>query len=758
MSVPGVTAPVDIRFDEHDVPHIDAQSDADAFRALGVCHALNRFFQMDILRRVLRGRLAETIGDRKLGPMAMPPFDRDRTASDADYFMRALDLVPSARRVWEAGDAEGRHLLCAYVEGVNAAVPLLRRRRPLEHRAMNIPIRPWTPIDSILLAKGMAFGLSFKWRITPVFAEIADRLNAKPEHLDHILPKTPHAQSFAMTRLVEGGVRNALTFAPFGAPANGSNAFLVGAGRSSSGLPLLAGDPHLELSLPSIWYLASLRGSRYGAVGATLPGLPGVVLGRTRGMAWALTNGMIDDSDMWTEELDSGGTRYRVDGAWRPLRVETQEIKRKGRAPRIVRLRYTHRGPLFTDAFPGFTGPPLSMRMTLHEPADDMQSFLRLGRSQTVADALAAVSSFGSPAQNLLTADTQGNAAFRLMGKVPMRAKHRHPALPRDGTTSETDWRGFIAEPDLPATSVAPNETFISANNPQVDHTYPHYLSHHYEPDYRAERIAQLLNGRELSAADLCAAQMDAKNLCASRFRRIVLVPHAEAVRSMRPTVAPLLDRLMAWDGDERRSAPGAAPWHLVYHHLARRTFTPLLGADITPHWMSLINLLDEPLLDAFSDDDNPWAPPAVRATLLCEALDDAVKDMESRGLTLDSPWGAMHTLTLRHPAGQGPLATAFNRGPFAVDGGPFSVCSGQYLHARPGPVAAGASYRQVVDLARPEEGRMITFGGQSGYVGSRHYDDLTPRWLANDGLPMRLETELDAAQRLILTPGAAGR
>ena len=195
-------------------------------------------------------------------------------------------------------------------------------------------------------------------------------------------------------------------------------------------------------------------------------------------------------------------------------------------------------------------------------------------------------------------------------------------------------------------------------------------------------------------------------------------------------------------------------PWHLVYHHLVRRTFGPLLGPDLVLRWMGLINLLDAALLDAFSQDDSPWAPPAVRATLLCEALDDAQKDLAARGLDLDSTWGDFHQLTLRHPAGNmAPLAATFNQGPFPQDGGPFSVCSGQYLHGRPGPVAVGASYRQVVDMGDPEGAGMITFGGQSGAVGSRHYGDLTPLWRAGRLLPMRLETLPENGREMTLVP-----
>lgn len=751
----GLAGPVTAHMDAHGVPHIRAATDADAFFVQGFFHARDRFFQMDMLRRVLRGRLSEIIGERSLGAMAPPPFGANSTTLDADRLMRALDLLPAAQRVWDEGDAEGRALLGAYVRGVNAGVDALRRNKPLEHRLLGLPLKRWGPADSILVSKGMALGLSFKWRAAPVFAAIGEALQDDPARLAALLPSVPDEGALAIARCVTDGISEALRFLPVDAPTVGSNAWLVGRERTQSGKPIVASDPHLELSLPSIWYLASVKGRSYGAVGATLPGLPGVVVGRTQHVAWGLTNGMLDDCDLWVEELSEDGGRYRVDGAWRDLDVETQRIPRRRTSATTFRLRRTHRGPLISDAFPGYDGPPLSLRMTLHEPTGDMQAFLGLGRARTVAEALEAATTFGSPAQNLLVADTQGRSAYRLLGLVPQRAAVGHPAFPRDGTSSRTDWQGWVPDSELPQLEVGPRDQLVSSNHPVVDGTYPHYLSHLYEPDYRAARIGACLVGRsDLTAADMEALQADAVSLAAPRFRRAVLEPHAAAVRRLRPTLGPLLDRLLAWDGTETKDAKAARPWHLVYHHLARRIFEPTLGTQLTRHWMGLMNLLDEPLLTAFEAEDSPWAGPDDRAGLLLDALEATSRALQASGEDLDAPWGVAHTLTLRHPAGSAaPLGATFNRGPYALDGGPYSVCSGQYFHSRPGPMVVGQSYLHVVDLAAPEDAGMITLGGQSGHVGSPHYDDLTPLWLAGERIPMRLENLPETDEVLTFVP-----
>ncbi len=747
VRLPGLTGPVEAHFDEHGVPHVRAATDADAFRVQGFCHARDRYFQMDMLRRVLRGRLCEVVGERRLGSMALPPFGTDGTTRDADHLMRALDLLPAARRVWEHGDDDGRALLQAYVDGVNAGVRMLRRKKPLEHRLLRLPLRPWGPVDSILIAKGMALGLSFKWRAAPVFTALADALQDKPEHLRAILPKTPGDGALAIARCIREslneGMSDALRFLPLDAPTVGSNAWLVGRDRTRSGKPIVASDPHLELSLPGIWYLASLRGGSYQAVGASLPGLPGIVIGRTPTVAWGLTNAMLDDCDLWLEELDESGTRYRLDGAWHDLEIDAQRVPRRGKPDATFTVRRTHRGALISDAFPGYEGPALSMRMTLHEPTRDLETFLGLGRARNVGEALEAARSFGSPAQNLLVADASGRAAYRMLGHVPMRAEMGHPAFPRDGTTRASDWTGFVPDDEVPQFDLGPEDQVVSSNHPQVDASYPHYLSHLYEPDYRAARIGACLAGaQDLTADDMRELQADALNLVAARFRRAVIEPVEAEVRALRPTLGPMLDRLLRWDGVETKEARGAVLWHLAYHHLARRVFTPVLGTQLAGHWMGLMNLVDEALLEAFESADSPWVPAGERTTIVLEALETTARDLQARKLDLDAAWGQLHTLLLKHPAGSSPaLAATFNRGPIPMDGGPYSVVSGQYFHSKPGPMVVGQSYRQVVDLGDPEAGRMITFGGQSGHVGSPHYDDLTPLWARGDTVPMRLET-----------------
>ena len=538
LPLPGLISPVEVHFDEHGVPHIRARTEADVFRAQGYCHARDRFFQMDMMRRVLRGGLSEVVGERPLGSLALPPFGKDGTTVDADRLMRALDLTRAARRVWHAGTPEGRSLLSAYVGGVNAAIEMMRRRVPLEHRLLRLKLEAWRPADSILMAKGMALGLAFKWRAAPVFAAIAEALGDAPDHLAALLPPVPGRGAFSIAQCVAEGLGDVLDFVP-NAPPSGSNAWMVAGGRTRSGKPIVASDPHLELSLPSIWHLASLHGPRYQAVGCSLPGLPGVVIGRTSTVAWGLTNAMLDDCDLWVETLDEHGTRYRVDHAWRPLERDTQELRRRGDVPLVVRVRRTHRGPLFTDAFPTYEGPPLSIRMALHEPTADMEAFLGLGRARTVEEALAALSPYGAPAQNLLVADVHGRSTYRLIGRVPLRSVQAHPALPRDGSTSATDWTGFARGRQLPHLELAPDDQVVSANHPPAEGSYPIYLSHLYEPDYRAERLTACLRGRnDLTLEDMVRLQADAVNAAVGRFRRSILEPSAAAARGARPTAA----------------------------------------------------------------------------------------------------------------------------------------------------------------------------------------------------------------------------
>ncbi len=757
LAIPGLSAGTTVRFDDHGVPHVRAASEADAFRALGACHALDRFFQMDVTRRVLSGRLAEMVGEKPLGVNGMPPLSKGTTL-DVDRLFRVLDLRRAAAASLAAATPEERALLDAYVAGVNAVVARSGWRTSLDHRLLRLHLTPWTNEDSCLLAKGMALGLSFKWRSGPTFAAIADALRERTDALAAILPRSPGRRDQTIARYVAEarGLAGALSAVGWEAPLAGSNSFVVGGGRSASGAPILANDPHLALSLPSVWYLASVSGGPYAAVGATMAGIPGVIIGRTPTVAWGLTNVQLDDADLFHEDVDGTGTRHRVDGAWRDMQIETQEIKRRGRGPVVFRLRRTHRGPLLSDALPGAAGQALSLRLMLHGTTRDMQAFLRLGHARTAEDVERVAEGYGSPAQNLIWATTAGEAGYLFLGRVPVRGPGPHPALPRDGTVSASDWIGEVPPAQLPRYRIGRNGVVVTANQPTVGPAFPHYLSHLYEPGYRAARIHELLAGRSgLRAEDLAAIQLDAKSLGAEAFRQAVLLPCADAIRISRPPAVPLLDRLLASSGEEGVDAVGPALLHFTYFRLAEKVFAPALGEDLTHRWMACINLLDAPLLEAFTDPAGAWVKPAVRATKLGEALEEAARDLAALGLTIDARWGDVHTLTLRHLLSSVPgLGGAYTLGPHRMPGGPYTVSAGQYLHDRPCAMAVGASYRQVVDLADPEgTGRMITFAGQSGHVGSRHYADLTDLWLRGESVPMRLSTWPERGRDLRLEP-----
>lgn len=737
-----LTAPVAVRFDDWGVPHLRGESGRDLAAALGWVHANDRFFQMELGRRAAAGRLAELFGERALA---------------LDRALRELRLGETALRLEAHASAESRAWLEAYAAGVNAWLAARGRDLPPELRILAVVPEPWRPADSLGFVLLMARDLSF-WDGRPEEARFGWLRAFGPERARELVGGAVEPPPAGLLEIA------AATPAPrIAAPAEpaeeaedaaaGSNSWALGGAWSASGAPLVANDPHLPLRLPGVWYQAHLRSPDYEASGMTLPGTPGVVIGRTARLAWAFTNVMLDDHDLFLEELDERGERVRRGDGWAPVVRGTVRIRVRGGGEEILELRSTDRGPLL-PADPERGLPARSLAWTAYELADPLAALAALARAEGVADVPAAIAPFVAPAQNLLVADRDGGLLQTVLGRLPVRraGDGRFPAPGRDPAFG---WDGLRPAGDTPRRLVGRDGRLVTANDDSWGAELPGSFSADFDSPHRARRIAELLGGRERwSPEGLAALQTDVRSRWACEVVAALGGPFASEAESARAALA-------AWDGGMEERGP-AALFLLVERELRERLFGDEARAHGLPPFASrdrLLALLSGALDPVFFDD---VTTPEVegRDAIVGAALAAAWREGTQRFGEEVARWphADLHRLRLAHPLGELPLAGRwFDRGPFPVPGSTTTVAAfGAVWEGGRQRVTYGPSMRWATDLADPDGTLAILPGGQSGHPGDPHYDDQLPLFLSGRTRPVpwsEAAIERATVSRLELVP-----
>ncbi|MCZ4496455.1 MAG: peptidase penicillin amidase, partial [Thermoleophilia bacterium] len=454
VSLPILDAPVSVLRDEWGVPSVFATTSADAYRVQGWLHGTDRTFQLDMLRHVGTGRLAELVGE--------PGVRTDR-------LIRTLGFHRQVEGDWELLDADVRAGLEAFTEGVNAAFTRARRRLPVEFRLLGVKPRPWRPQDCLALSRVMALGLCGNWEselargelAASVGTEVLDVLEAG-EH-ERAWPAQIHADVLGELMAATRDATSA-----FGGPGGiGSNNWVIGPRRTRDGGAILANDPHLDLALPSVWYEQRLSGGDLDVRGFTFPGVPGVVLGHNGRVAWGFTNSSIDVQDCYLEEFDATNANYRdVGGDWVPIEHRTEKIRVKGGADVELVVRSTRRGPIITDAATStHLGDPVSLRWDSLRPAQTAKTVHDLNRSHDWDSFRASLHGWLAPAQNVVYADTEGNIGYQHMGEVPVRAEGNDGSVPRRGDDPAGEWIGTIPFDELPSAFNPSSARIVTAND-----------------------------------------------------------------------------------------------------------------------------------------------------------------------------------------------------------------------------------------------------------------------------------------------------
>ena len=765
IRIAGLKAKIELLRDAYGIPHIRASSIEDAYFGLGFAHAQDRLWQMEMSRRIAAGRLAEIVGASGL---------------DTDRFLRTLGVRRAAEASLAKLDPGTRKVLDAYAAGVNAFLAT-RPVLPPEFWILRVTPEPWTPADSLAWIKMMAWDLGANWKNELLRMRLAKTL--PQARIDELLPpypgdaplkirdlKTLYAGLDGDAQALEAAMLKVASLLPGWLPDGaGSNNWVVSGKRSASGKPLLANDPHLGLTAPPVWYFAQLTAPGLDAIGATLPGVPGILLGRNEHIAWGATNTGPDVQDLYVEKLEGRDAYLTPDGS-RPFALRQETIKVRGAPDVKLLVRITRHGPVVSDVLRPAAGLAprghvLAFEWTaLAHDDTSIRSALNLARAHDWKEFRAALRDLQAPQQNIVYADVDGNIGFIAAGRVPLRkpANDLKGLAPAPGWEAKYDWAGWIPFDELPQSYNPPSGEIVTANQKITPPGYAHFITSEWQPPYRARRITQLLDAlARHSVPSFARMQADIVSLPAREQ-----LPRLLATKPLSAEAKRALGLLSAWDG--RMAVDRAEPLIMTawWRALARAIYADELGDAFDANWLQRPVFIGNVLAD--KDGQSRWCDD-VRTRkrencdeILSSSLQAALSDLRRRyGKDMRRwTWGAAHPALHEHrPFGRVPLLARFFDISVPSPGGAFTIDVGRSNFndaARPYASRHGPSLRAIYDLSDMQASLYIHSGGQSGNPLSPGYRAFTRAWAAGEYIPMltdRARIAVAGAHRLTLTP-----
>jgi penicillin amidase len=804
VTAEGLRARVEVIRDVDGVPHIRANDEADALFGLGYVHAQERLWQMEFQRRVAQGRLSEVVGPRGL------PVDR---------LLRTIGLMRAAREAWPKIDGRSRALIEAYVAGINAFLADHHGGGlPVEFLLLGVSPEPWTGEDVVAWQKAMAWQLSANWREETLRVELAARLGDEGAGLlmpaytpggpiilppDAVLrsepiglgamvapqgasaaPSSPpgrgagpaaarpgRAKPPARTPAGRSGqpgvpaaaaadlsalsaIADTIHVAP--AIGGGSNNWVISGRRSITGKPLLANDPHLAGQAPAVWYLAHVSGGSLDAIGATLPGVPGVMIGRNQRIAWGITALLGDVQDLYIEKVNTRD-QAEYNGALEPLRVVRETIKVRGGADVPLRVRITRHGPIISDILerPQST---LALRWTGLDPEDaTAECFMRVNLAGSWPQFTEALRRMQVPLLNFVYADVDGNIGYYGPGAFPVRARGDGTS-PVPGWTGEFEWRGYLHDSEWPSAFNPARGYIASANNKVAPDSFPFLLGTSWEAPYRAARIVEMIERTsKLAVEDMGRMQRDVQS---SQVK--VVLPFLLKARPLDTPGRDAMEFLRGWDGTLGGDSPQAALYEAWYAATVRGLFEDELGDDLAAEYMSRRSLVAKAIDNLIQAGDTVWcddvrtAEPETCETLLGRTLQRALADMSDRQGTSNVArwrWDRVNVARFPHrPLDGAPVLSRIFSRSVPRGGDAFTITPVNPI----GDDLFVSSYRQIIDLASLDSSHFVIPMGQSGHIWSDRYANLLDTWNKAEYVPMRfsrLAVDEAAKATLVIEP-----
>ncbi len=739
--VPGVDATVSITRDAWGIPHIRAESMRDAFFAQGFCMAQDRGWQIELIRHMALGASASLLNRGLLG---------------VDKQSRMLGYGRLAAQEWPHQTAEAQLVLGAYAAGVNAAIET--QPVPFEFRSINHQMAPWSPVDSLAIIKMVNMGQ--QWASKLKLGQASALLGT--ETAAALVPEVPEGSSL----IVPSGSSWAGSPHPFreditramGEPdgpipaGGGSNCWIFHGSKTATGAPLVAGDPHLRMSLPGQWYVVHMECPEFTTAGPCNPGYPGPLFyGHNTNVAWTMTHAQGDRWDNYRERIrqSPNGPEALYKDEWAPLERIDEHFDIRDGAPENSTIWLTRHGPVVSGD-PEKDDEVISTRWGLAEPAHDIDAVIAMLRAKNADDAQAAIRTYDSVSGNFCFADTNGDIQYQYSGRIPKRPGWLVPVPGWDG---EHEWQGDVPKDELPSQRNPDSGYLLTANNRTTTPDYPHYLTSVATP-FRADRLRELLkDANNVTPSDVARWQHDQTSIPAREFAKALdnAAPETEGGRAIQ---AMFTD----WDGHLAANSSVAVALNGVLDVLGARTVrayfdaAPTLPPLLAPEERRILFEQLRQASDLMLPGTSSWA------SEIATALDTAAKSLAAKhGDDRDAwRWDKAHWLQWRHNLGRsGDLADVLNIPPVPVGGDsntPFAASADSS-----GRVTAGVSYRQIFDLSDLNAAQICIPPGNSGQPGSPHYADNVERWRDVEYHPLFInwdDIEANSEAHLTLLPG----
>ncbi|CAG0927430.1 Penicillin acylase 2 proenzyme [Thermoflexales bacterium] len=766
LSVPGLTAQVQVIRDKWGVPHIYADNEHDLFFAQGYVHAQDRLWQMEMNRRASTGTLSQVAG---------------KAGVSTDRAIRLLGIKSAAEQTWETLDADTRNLVEDYMDGVNAYIESHRDRLPLEYTVLGISPDTWTPIDVLSQANLLALSLGHNYRMEILRAQIIahvgeegaqDLFTPYAEGTPIMIP--PEASNYSWLKDIDyTGLNELDRWVGDPTPGWGSNNWVVSGSRTATGKPLLENDTHLGTQMPSLWYENDLHGGRFNVTGFSLPGVPFIIVGHNQRIAWGETALGQDVQDYYIEKFDDpeNPTQYEYQGQWYPLERRLETIQVRGSAPITFTLLTTQHGAVMNEFLQGRTTitAPLTLRWALRDGNRIALAAKLLNLASNWEEYRTALSYWDAPGLNMVYADVDGNIGYQAIGRTPIRVKNHQGIVPVTGWTGDYEWQGYIPFEEMPFSYNPPAGFLATANNRVTTDAYTYTLTYDWFPGYRAQRITELLATNDhVTLEDMKAIEAETYSYPAQALRPYLLA----AVQPANEQETKALEIVKNWDLYFERDRAGASIYERWYVNLIQNTIADELGKDLSGRYLAgqyerhgnqhVPMMVDSVMPDLNNHwfDDTTTPERETRDDIIRRSFSEAVQWL-SDNYGKDPQgwiWGRLHTLQFGHVTfgNVAPLNLIFNGPKISVPGDHFSVNSASFNWNAPFAVIHSVSQRMIVDLGAFENSVSIHTTGQSERLLHPHREDFVQLWANVQYHPMlseRANIEQNREATLVLTP-----